>query len=70
MLDSDKGQWTIEEQDCLIRAIESRSSISGIIKEAKKEINRSDKSILRRLKKIGYSPKAVGKYIAGSNLGV
>ena len=64
------GAWSEQEQDALNHAIEKCGSIKAIIQEMQKHTTRSEKSIVRRLKKIGYSPRLVGKYIAACNLGI
>lgn len=47
-------QWTIEENNALMDAIEKGGHAEAAIKIALATTNRSEKSIIRRLTKIGY----------------
>ncbi|MDP2566392.1 hypothetical protein Q8W34_17230 [Pseudoalteromonas marina] len=50
--------WTAEENEILMQSIENNYSISEIIKQTSEKIKRSEKSIERRLIKIGYMSKS------------
>lgn len=47
-------KWTIDENDVLMDAIEQGGYAEAVIKIALTTTNRSEKSIIRRLTKIGY----------------
>lgn len=65
-----QGRWTEEEQNELLSAINRFSNTSQIVEYMIEKTDRSETSILRRLKKIGFTRVEPGKYIASSNLGI
>jgi hypothetical protein len=69
-MEQNLGAWTIEEQAVLLAAIEKYGNVQRIVTVMLSETNRSEKSILRRLNKIGFKAQAVGKYTRSSNLGI